>query len=121
MLVLRLSHLYVFRLSHLLLHLLVARLLHLLVHLLVSHQAAHRSAGAAALGETDDSVLLLDALIVDFPAVVAPQAPPGPAQGEGPWQGQGHEEGGHGHDMDVDAGLGAEDVGDPCHWLLPAE
>ena len=33
-------------------------------------QNAHKSAGSLALGETDDSVLLLDAFIYDFPVLV---------------------------------------------------
>ena len=34
---------------------------------------AHRGAGGLALGETDDSVLLLDAFVYDFPLLAGPE------------------------------------------------
>ena len=52
-------------------------------------QNAHKTAGGLALGETDDSVLLMDSLIYDFPVLEGPEGGGGgvpisvPATGSG--------------------------------------
>jgi hypothetical protein len=70
-------------------------------------------------------VLLLDALVLDFPAVVAPCVAPdatAPLEGDGDGFGAAHTAGAEQEAEMHEGGYGgADDVEDPRNWLLVAE